>query len=330
MKLVVGSRGNFNSTRAIIEGTKGKISEIYLSVANSKFGSGRNYVHEVDLSEITRQVEFAAKYNIDIAAAFNTVCFGLEKFKKSFQKEVGDLAKELYNSGVKHIIISDPFIMELVKTAAPQMKIRVSVFSEVDSLNRVEFYDKLGVNRIVIPHELNRNLPKLKTFVENSKCELEVILNLACFHYCARGDCHSMYTGHYVGEMRKQSFGDYYTNWCYRHKVNNPGSFLSQDWIRPEDIHRYEDIGIKYFKVAGRATSTSWIIRTANAYLNRSYEGNLCDLVTSYYPFTDRFKGDKKFFSFPNKKLGKYMDTLYSCQHNCNTCHNCESMEKQV
>lgn len=330
MKLVVGSRGNFESTKAIIEGTSGRISEIYVSIENSRFGSGRNYVHEINISEIARQVKFAEKFNIDISLAFNTVCFGLEKFKKSFQDELVRMAENLYNSGVHHIIISDPFIMEIIKEKVPQLKIIVSVFAEVDSLNRLEFYNKLGVDRIIIPHELNRNTENLKTFVEKSRCDLEVILNLACYHYCARGDCHSMYTGHYTGDMRSKTFGDYYTSWCYRHKVNSPGGFLSQDWIRPEDVHRYEEMGIKYFKIAGRATATSWIKRTANAYLDRSYDGNLCDLITSYYPFTDRFEADVKPFSFPNKNLDEIMDILYSCGHHCEGCRRCGALEKDM
>lgn len=330
MKLVVGSRGNFESTKAIIEGTSGRISEIYVSIENSRFGSGRNYVHEIDIPEIARQVKFAEKYDVDISLAFNTVCFGLEKFKKSFRDNLVQMAGNLYNSGVHHIIISDPFIMEIIKEKVPQLKIIVSVFAEVDSLNRLEFYNKMGVDRIIIPHELNRNPEKLKTFSEKSGCDLEVILNLACYHYCARGDCHSMYTGHYTGEMRTKTFGDYYTSWCYRHKVNSPGGFLSQDWIRPEDVHRYEKMGIKYFKIAGRATATSWIIRTANAYLERSYEGNLCDLITSYYPFTDRFEGDMKPFDYPNKNLDDIIDTLYSCGHHCEECGRCGDLENEM
>ena len=330
MKLVVGSRGNFESTKAIIEGTSGRISEIYVSIENSRFGSGRNYVHEIDIPEIARQVKFAEKHNIDISLAFNTVCFGLEKFKKGFQDDLARMAGDLYNSGVHHIIISDPFVMEIIKEKVPHLKIIVSVFAEVDSLNRLEFYNKMGVDRIIIPHELNRNPDKLKTFVEKSKCDLEVILNLACYHYCARGDCHSMYTGHYTGDMRNKTFGDYYTSWCYRHKVNSPGGFLSQDWIRPEDVHRYEEMGIKYFKIAGRATATSWIIRTAKAYLDRSYDGSLSDLITSYYPFTDRFEGDIKPFNYPNKNLDDIMDILYSCGHHCEECGSCGALEKKT
>lgn len=329
MKLVVGSRGNFKSTQAIIEKTEGRIAEIYLSVSNSRFGSGRNYVHEVQAPEIARQVKLAAKYGIDISLAFNTVCFGLDRFNGEFQANFLETARELMDAGVDRIILSDPYIMELIRDNVPGMKIIVSVFSEVDSLNRLKFYRDLGVDRIIIPHELNRDMEKLKSFRENFPGGLEVITNLGCSHYCARGDIHSMFTGHYTGEMRKKVMGDCYTAYCNRYKLNHPLDFLTQDWIRPEDIHRYEEIGIEYFKVAGRATSTSWIINAANAYLDRSYDGNIFNLLSTYYPFTDRMPGEKTPFNIPNKELDSIMDRLYQCGHMCESCGACgEDMEK--
>lgn len=335
MKLIVGSRGNLNSTRAIIEGTGGKIDEVYLSVKNSRFGSGRNYVHEVDISEIARQVEIARKHKVHISPAFNTVCFGAQKFNDSFRNEFTNLIGDLREVGIDRLIISDPYIMEIVRDKFPDMKIIVSVFSEVDSINRLKFYNDMGVDRIVIPHELNRNMEKLKKFVEVSKCDLELLLNLGCSHYCARGDTHSMFTGHYVGEMRKKVMGDCYNAYCNRYKLNHPSDFLSQDWIRPEDIYRYEKIGIEYFKIAGRATSTSRVIKTANAYIDRSYEGNIFDLISTYYPFTDRVEEQRNPNSnsktgnplyIPNKKLDEIMDILYKCGHICDECNKCKSL----
>ncbi len=329
MFLVVGSRGNYNSTKAIIDATDGKISEIYLSVENSRWGSGRNYVYEVDFQDISCQVGYARNFGVDISLAFNTVCFGLSKFSKEFLNDFLTLLEKAQEAGIRNIILSDPYLMEITKREAPSLRIIVSVFSEVDSELRLRFYNELGVHRIIIPHELNRNLEKLKRFVEISSCDLEVILNLGCSHYCARGDAHSMFTGHYTGNMRKRVIGDYYTSYCNRFKLNYPWKFLSQDWIRPENIYRYEEIGIKYFKVAGRATSTQWIIRTAKAYLKRSYEGNIFELISSYYPFTDRMPKKSPFY-IPNKKIDEIIDHLYQCGHKCYKCNVCEDFYKAL
>lgn len=330
MILVTGSRGSYNSTKAIIEGTGGRIGEIYLSIANSRFGSGRNYVHEVDMAELIRQTDVASKEGIDISLAFNTVCFGMEKFKQKFLDEFIQLAEKIKKAGVKSIILSDPYLMEVVKNKITGLKVVVSVFAETDTLNRLRYYNSLGVDRIIIPHELNRNLKLLSDFAKKSSCDLEVILNLGCSHYCVRGDTHSMFTGHYTGQIRKQVFGDCYTAWCNSYKLNNPLDFLSQDWIRPEDVYRYENIGIKYFKIAGRATAASWIINTANAYINRSYEGNFFDLISTYYPFVGRLPEKKAPFYVLNKDLDSVMEDLYNCGHSCESCGSCKKIAKEL
>jgi collagenase-like PrtC family protease len=330
MKIVVGSRGNRKSTEAIIRGTKGRISEIYLSVENSKWGSGRNFVHDVDFREMARLSAETKKSGVRFSLAFNTVCFGREKFSKKFQDEFVEILSQAQQSGFSAIILSDPYLMEIAKNKAPDLSVIVSVFAEVDSESRLKFYNALGVDRIIIPHELNRELEKLAHFANISKCELEVIANLGCSHYCARGDSHSIFTGHYTGDIRKEIIGDCHTSFCNFYKLNFPWEILSQDWIRPEDLHRYENIGIKYLKIAGRATSTSWIIKVANAYIAQSYDGNLQDLITSYYPFTDKMQNENPLPPIPNKSLDLIMENLYSCGHKCSGCSFCKAQYESL
>ena len=331
MKLVVGSRGNYRSTRSIIDKTGEGISEIYMSVDNAQWGSGRNYVHHVDFQEAARQVSHARRHGIDLSLAFNTVCFGQEKFKEDFLQRFTRLISMMEKAGFSNVILSDPYLMEIVKDEFPGLGVIVSVFAEVDSENRLAFYNDLGVDRIIIPHELNRNLAKLEKFSKMSSCPLEVILNLGCTHYCARADAHSSFTGHYCGSVMQMVMGDYYTTYCNHRKLTQPWEFLCQDWIRPEDVYRYENLGVQYFKLAGRATATGWIIRAAKAYLERSYEGDLQDLISSYYPLIKRAEGEKSPMSpIPNKALEPYMDELYNCGHQCDRCERCRKFYQEI
>lgn len=323
MKIVVGSRGNQKSTEAIIRGTKERISEIYLSVENSKWGSGRSFVHDVNFQEVARLSARTKKLGIRFSLAFNTVCFGREKFSKKFRHEFLEALSQAEQTGFSAIILSDPYLIEIVKEEYPGLSVIVSVFAEVDCEYRLKFYNDLGVDRIIIPHELNRDLEKLERFVGLSQCDLEVIANLGCSHWCARGDSHSIFTGHYTSEIGKEVLGDCYTSFCNYYKLNYPWEILTQDWIRPEDVHRYKNIGIKYLKIAGRATSTSWLIRAANAYLDKSYNGNLLDLISNYYPFTDKMAKKMPLPPIPNKSLDSIMEKLYKCGHRCDKCEAC-------
>ena len=51
-------------------------------------------------------------------------------------------------------------------------------------------------------------------------------------------------------------------------------------WIRPEDLHVYESLGIEEFKIIDRSRSTAWLLRATKAYASRSYDGNLLDIVS--------------------------------------------------
>jgi collagenase-like PrtC family protease len=63
-------------------------------------------------------------------------------------------------------------------------------------------------------------------------------------------------------------------------KAARPADLIKAPWIRPEDLSRYEAIGIRHFKIAGREQETPWILRAVAAYSARSYPGDLNDLVT--------------------------------------------------
>jgi len=57
------------------------------------------------------------------------------------------------------------------------------------------------------------------------------------------------------------------------------------DWIRPEDVHHYEELGEKaentnlVLKLTDRARKTDWLVNVVKAYAEKSYDGNLMDIL---------------------------------------------------
>lgn len=77
------------------------------------------------------------------------------------------------------------------------------------------------------------------------------------------------------------------------------------NWIRPEDLPRYEKLGYTNFKIVERNTPTSILALRLKAYAGRRYDGNLLDLVQNYaYPKAAFTKKDEDYFSL--KRLAKY------------------------
>ena len=55
-------------------------------------------------------------------------------------------------------------------------------------------------------------------------------------------------------------------------------AWLKANFIRPEDMSLYNQIGINHFKLTGRTGTTEYIKNIVSAYLNQHYTGNLLAL----------------------------------------------------
>ncbi len=135
-------------------------------------------------------------------------------------------------------------------------------------------------------------------------------------------------------------------------------NFIRSDWIRPEDLHYYEEIGIDYLKIVDRTKFSDTISLATDAYTNRSYNGNLADLIPTYSK--EPFAKKKKFFLGPdfilrpfainvareslkikpgrievyidNRKLDGFLEFFIQgkCKQACNECNYCSNVAKQV
>jgi hypothetical protein len=62
-------------------------------------------------------------------------------------------------------------------------------------------------------------------------------------------------------------------------------NYIRSDWIRPEDLPRYEALGYETFKLTERNAPTEIMVTRVKAYSERCYDGNLLDLVQPFaYP----------------------------------------------
>ncbi|MGC4120051.1 MAG: hypothetical protein QM765_36825 [Myxococcales bacterium] len=78
---------------------------------------------------------------------------------------------------------------------------------------------------------------------------------------------------------------------CNDLRLREPVNYLRANWIRPEDLNLYEEMGFHNFKIVERNTPTAILLERVKAYANRRYDGNLLDLVQNY--------------SYPVEKVGK-------------------------
>lgn len=115
-------------------------------------------------------------------------------------------------------------------------------------------------------------------------------------------------------------------------------------WIRPEDLHYYEEIGINRFKIAGRNKKTEWLVNVVKAYSERKYEGNLLDIL-SYVQGRATTSALRKISASDNYEIlmKVYMDNgkfptnwlnyfkYNKCEErSCEECKYCDMIEERV
>ncbi len=69
---------------------------------------------------------------------------------------------------------------------------------------------------------------------------------------------------------------------CIGARLASPVELLRATFIRPEDLHRYEELGYDHFKLTERFKTTERLLETVAAYRARRFDGNLMRLLGTY------------------------------------------------
>lgn len=112
-----------------------------------------------------------------------------------------------------------------------------------------------------------------------------------------------------------------------RSNIYNCSFWSKLRFIRPEDILKYADIGIRKFKITGRTAKTEELVKVLRAYMELSFDGDISSL---WY-----LENKKKTIS--NKSLENMIDFWFINKgHNCDdeicgvTCKYCDDFIKNT
>jgi len=325
MKLSVASPGHAEALKAILKSTKGMVCEVFISSSSEFIGSIRsilgadaNYIEE-----LAAQVELAHKHGVSVNVVANTTCLGGYHLTREGQNAVKWYLKKLEEVGVDSVTVTDPFFLEMV-VENYDMEVAVSCLAHVDSVERALFFEELGAKYITLDTNINRDFETLEKIREATSCELKLIVNESCIWKCPFRYQHANLTSHFYGVDRKVGMlSDYYHDRCATMRVRNPTLIIKSPWIRPEDLKEYEKIGIHFFKIAGRTQPVNWIVRALRAYEERSFDGNLLELL-------DVTRELRDLFYVPNKELEGAIEKWKYCSRNCKECGFCEELTMRV
>jgi len=313
------------------------IAEIYGALPTTPVGSARPSLSlpKVSIEEAKRHIKLAHDSGLSFNYLLNAPCIaGLEygEYREEIMRYIDTIISEL-NPDILTITI--PFLIEKVKRKYPSIKIKASTEARIDNVYSAKFYEELGVSRICLDSNINRNFAMLREIRNHVNCELEVIVNKSCLLKCPMRIYHGLLMGHFSQSIFERSNSytfDFPSLKCTLKKLESPEEIIKSPWIRPEDCLTYEEIGISHFKISGRTKPTEWILRCAEAYSNGEYKGNLLDLLDAPGPFKKEGQVYALPFFIRNVDLNGFLDFFRDskCNGLCNKCNYCKKAAERV
>ncbi|MFO7963924.1 MAG: U32 family peptidase [Desulfobacterales bacterium] len=260
------------------------VEEVYGKLPFDCVGGGRAGFMGTSLSEkkLAGYVSELERHGIHFNYLLNSSCTGNREWQRSWQKKVMRLIEKLGDMGIRRLTVSTPYMMELIKKRFPEFFVKIGIYAQVDTPRRAKFWEELGADAINLESfSINRNFPRLAAIREAVDCELQLIANHPCLPNCAMQPYHQNGFAH-ASDGSKGVFIDYCFLRCSEKRLADPSLYIKSAWIRPEDLHVYEALGYSTFKLIERNIPSSELLKRVVAYSQRTFQGNLAELLLPY------------------------------------------------
>ncbi len=249
---------------------------------------------------IVRYSESAKRLGIQFLYLLNGLCTDLDLAEPAVRRRVDEdldwIIGEVQPAG---IVVADPRLAHCIRDrfGADRVAIRVSTIAGIRRAEELEPWLAYDIDGVVLHHDANRDwdaLRQIRVWLERRapNVRVELLLNEACVPACVARQAH------YRRLARANlDYAEGFQQNCNIPRFLDPSYILSANWIRPEDLGVYHELGVRRFKIAGREMPGWWIDRAVAAYLSGKYEGNLLNLLTMTPPGLDAAASEIVFLS---------------------------------
>ena len=259
------------------------VVSVYAGEGNAVIGSGRAplVIQSVEDEQIKRSINSAHKLGIKFEFTLNSGCLSNKEYTKDGHKNIIEYLEKLETLGADSITVTLPSIINIAQKYTPNLKIKISTFQKIASVEMAKRFDNMGVDAIMLAENCNRDFRLLEAIKRAVHCKVILIANVGCIYNCPNSHSHIVTTSHSCDCDRRQTIFTIipHSAECMLRKLSNPIEMVKSPYIRPEDVRHYENLGIDMLKICDRHTRTDVMTRRVKAYIDQKYEGNLLDLV---------------------------------------------------
>jgi collagenase-like PrtC family protease len=304
-----------------------RIREVYMSGPQEYAGSGRISA-ELDFREFAGVVDRIHKEGIRVNLLLNSICEGGDWYSTDVLKSTMNYLQRAHGElGVESITIANPLYIREARRAFPNLEICASVLGDIDCVEKAVIFRKAGADVITPDVDINRNLALLKRIKDATGTEIKLMVNEGCLFRCAFRKFHFNYIAHksrkpdMTGGLKAED--NVFSLNCLQLSKSDPSQLLKSGWIRPEDLTKYGAIS-NYFKLVGRTSSKSMLVRSFEAYLNESWDGDLLELMAGNLYSAAM----SHLMHLDNKSLDavRFFEKVTSCDKECSECSYCSEL----
>lgn len=271
-----------------------EVESVFARLSTDAVGGGRSafVLPQVSRRRAEEHIRYAHTKGLKFIYLFNAACLGNMEFTKEGRRRlVREAEWAVEKAGVDAITVSTYYLFRLLRKKYPRLRIGTGLFMmETPELDLIKHYHDAGADYITLSFNIIRDFRFLEKIRKAVKGELHIFINNVCLYTCPHISYHSNVLTHssQCGAPSSRVCVDYHTWTCDVIKTERPEEMIKSRWIRPEDLHIYEEMGFTHFKVTDRSRATRWLVRAAQAYSERRYDGDLCDILSLEIP------GDEK------------------------------------
>jgi hypothetical protein len=206
---------------------------------------------------------------------------GIEQTRAG-QKRIRTLLADIDEMGADCVTVATPYLLRLVKKTHPRFRVRVGVFALIDTAHKARQWEDMGADTLCLSAiSCNRDFGRLAAIRKAVSCELQLIVNASCLPACPYELTHMnlLSQSSRAGDRLGGFCLDYCILHCSAKRLSDPVNYLKSVWIRPQDLPHYEALGYHSFKIVERSCPGDLLMRRVEAYANRTFDGNLYELV---------------------------------------------------
>lgn len=244
----------------------------------------RSQASNFSIEDIREGVQFAKKHGAHIHVTCNII------LHQDNLKGIKEYLQTLDDIGVAAIIVADPYIMKVAKDMNLHLEVHVSTQLSTLNLKAIEFYKKLGMDRVVLGREVTYR--DLKEIMAYAPVDIEYFIHGAmCIHYSGR----CMLSNYLSRRDANRGGCSQSCRWYYdlyeddrllNHDEDIPFSMSSKDMALVDHIGELIELGVDSFKIEGRMKSLHYIATVVSTYRK---------LIDAYCEDPDGFQQDESY-----------------------------------